>query len=104
MKNITVKLACVVLALSASQLTLAAESKTVEPVLSLSSQSSFYNNLKTFTGKSVVLVLNNGVKVKGQVKSLSKGIVHIEMLGNKSFYDAVVKINDISAIQAKVRK
>ncbi len=103
MKNITVKLACVVLALSASQLTLAAESKTVEPV-SLSSHSSFHNNLKTFTGKSVVLVLNNGAKVKGKVKSLSKGIVHIEMLGNKSFYDAVVKINDISAIQAKVRK
>jgi hypothetical protein len=41
--------------------------------------------------------------LQGYVKSVGSGLLHLEKLAGKDFYDALLRIEDISAIEAKFR-
>jgi hypothetical protein len=60
-------------------------------------------NLNTFMGKDVHLLLRSGQTVQGYVKSVGDHFLHLEKLAGRDFYDALVRIDDISAIEAKFR-
>ncbi len=60
-------------------------------------------NLKTFLGRDVHLLLRSGQTVQGYVKSVGDHFVHLEKIAGKDFYDALVRIDDISAVEAKFR-
>jgi hypothetical protein len=64
---------------------------------------SMKDNLKAYTGKDVVIHLKSGKTLQGYVKSVGNDFVHLEKLAEKDFYDALVRIDDISAIEAKFR-
>lgn len=65
---------------------------------------SMADNIKTFTGKDVVVHLKSGKTVQGYVKSVSNTLLHVEKLaGGRDFYDALIRVEDISAIEAKFR-
>jgi small nuclear ribonucleoprotein (snRNP)-like protein len=64
---------------------------------------SMKDNLKMYTGKDVVVHLRSGKTLEGYVKSVGNDFVHLEKLAEKDFYDAFVRIDDISAIEAKFR-
>ena len=50
------------------------------------------------TGKQVELHLKSGDKIIGKVKEVGAKSVHITALTGQEFYDAVVALEDISAV------
>ncbi len=49
-------------------------------------------------GQKVELVLNSGEHVSGTVKAVGSKAVHIGAITGKEFYDAVVALDDVSAV------
>ena len=65
---------------------------------------SLVDNLKSFMGKNIFIHLNSGNTLQGNVKAVGNGLVHLEKLTGKDFYDALIRIEEISAIEAKFRE
>jgi hypothetical protein len=83
-----------------------AEAKKPTPVEGARFDVSFplKENLKTFQGKDVHLLLRSGQTIQGYVKTVGDHFVHLERLaGGRDFYDALVRMDDISAMEAKFR-
>jgi len=82
-----------------------AEGKKASPVEGAAFDTSFTlkDNLKTFIGKDVYVHLRSGKTLQGHVKSVGDHFLHLEKLAGKDFYDALVRIDDISAIEARFR-
>ena len=64
---------------------------------------SLADNIKNFSGKDVFVHLRSGKTVQGYVKSVGNGLIHLEKLSGRDFYDALIRTEDISAIEAKFR-
>ena len=64
---------------------------------------SIKDNLKTYVGKDVLIHLRSGKSFQGYVKSIGDHFVHLEKLSGREFYDALIRIEDISAIETKFR-
>lgn len=64
---------------------------------------SFADNLKPYVGKDVIVHLRSGKTIQGYVKSVGNGLLHLEKLAGRDFYDALIRMEDISAIEAKFR-
>jgi hypothetical protein len=66
------------------------------------------DNIKTILEKEidlpVKLRLKSGAELSGTVARVGNGVVQIAEIGGMEFYDAVVNIDDISAVLFKVRK
>jgi hypothetical protein len=65
---------------------------------------SLADNLKGYTGKDVVVHLKSGDTLQGYVKAVGNNLVHLEKLAGKDFYDALIRIEEISAMEAKFRE
>jgi small nuclear ribonucleoprotein (snRNP)-like protein len=65
--------------------------------------SSLKDNLKIYLGKDVLIHLRSGKTFQGYVKSVDDNFAHLEKLSGKDFYDVLIRIEDISAIEAKFR-
>jgi hypothetical protein len=65
---------------------------------------SLFDNLKSYTGKDVVVHLKSGDTLQGYVKAVGNNLVHLEKLAGKDFYDALIRIEEISAMEAKFRE
>ncbi|HEX2966472.1 MAG TPA: hypothetical protein VHO84_11845 [Syntrophorhabdaceae bacterium] len=61
------------------------------------------DNVKGFIGRDVYLHLKSGKTFQGYVKSVSNGLVHLEKIAGREFYDVLISIPDISAVEAKFR-
>jgi small nuclear ribonucleoprotein (snRNP)-like protein len=66
--------------------------------------SSIKDNLKTYVGKDVVIHLRSGKSLQGYVKAIGDHLVHLEKLSGRDFYDTLIRIEDITAIEAKFRE
>ena len=64
---------------------------------------SIKDNLKIYAGKDVVIHLRSGKSFQGYVKAIGDHFVHLEKLSGRDFYDALIRIEDITAIEAKFR-
>jgi hypothetical protein len=64
---------------------------------------SLADNIKNFSGKDVFVHLRSGKTVQGYVKSVGNVLIHLEKLSGRDFYDALIRIEDISAIEVKFR-
>ena len=65
---------------------------------------SMKENLKAYIGKDVLIHLRSGKTFQGYVKAVGDQAVHLEKLaGGRDFYDALIRIDDISAIETKFR-
>jgi hypothetical protein len=78
-------------------------SATAVPGAKFDVSSSIKDNLKTYVGKDVLVHLRSGKTFQGNVKSVGDHFVHVEKLFGRDFYDALIRIDDISAIEAKFR-
>ena len=65
---------------------------------------SLADNLKGFIGKHVYLHLKSGKILQGYVKTVGYSLIHLEKLAGKDFYDALISIEEISAIEAQFRE
>lgn len=64
---------------------------------------SMEDNLKSFLGKKISVTLDSGKTFTGFVKAVGNHLLHLEKLNAKEFYDALLRIEDISAIETKFR-
>ena len=61
-------------------------------------------NLTSLTGKQVTLHLVSGDTLAGKVKAVNDQMLHLEKLERKEFFDALILIRDISAIETRFLK
>jgi len=61
------------------------------------------DNLKSLVGKDVYVHLRSGDTQQGYVKAVGDKQVHLEKLAGKDFYDALIRLEDVSAIEVKFR-
>ncbi|SPD76281.1 conserved exported hypothetical protein [uncultured Desulfobacterium sp.] len=66
--------------------------------------SSLEDNLKALVGKNVSVTVGTGQTLSGILKAVGKDLIHLEKLdGGRDFFDALIRIEDISTIEAKFR-
>lgn len=82
------------------------EARSVVPVEGAKFDTSFplADNLKIYKGKNVFVHLKSGKTLQGYVKAVGNNLVHLEKLKGKDFYDALIRIEEINAIEAKFRE
>ena len=76
---------------------------TAVPGAKFKASFSMKENLKAYIGKDVLIHLRSGKTFQGYVKAVGDQAVHLEKLSGRDFYDALIRIEDISAIEAKFR-
>jgi hypothetical protein len=54
-------------------------------------------------GKKLVFQMDTGVNMEGIVSKVGESLVHVSNISTGEFYDAVVRIDKISAVLFKVR-
>lgn len=65
--------------------------------------SSMTDNLKALTGKKVSIHLTGGKTLTGVVKEVGNGLVHLEKIEGREFFDALVHIGSIEALDTRFR-
>ena len=65
---------------------------------------SLNDNLNIYTGKDVTIHLRSGKSFQGYVKSVGNHFIHLEKLAGRDFYDALIRIEDICAVEARFRQ
>jgi hypothetical protein len=94
---------CAVL-LSVSCMVAAAPSLPAEEAkYELKAASTMKDVLHESLGKRVIVRLESGENLEGTVMKVGDNVVHIAKLSGRDFYDAVVRIDRISAVVFKVR-
>jgi hypothetical protein len=78
----------------------------IEPIegMSYSTDASLADNLKSLVGKKITVTLISGSSFTGNVKTVGTHLVHLEKLVGKEFYDALIRIENIEAIDARFRE
>ncbi len=64
---------------------------------------SLEDNLKSFVGKRVYVTLDSGKTFVGIVKEVGNHLIWLEKLEGKEFFDALIRINSITAIDTRFR-
>ncbi len=73
------------------------------PGLAYDVNTSLADNLKGLIGKKVHVTLANGATLTGNVKAVSNELLHLEKLEEKEYFDALVRIAEIGAIDTRFR-
>ena len=61
------------------------------------------DNLVILKGKQITVYLSSGPTVTGIVKEVKNNLLHLEQITMKEFYDVVIRIDNIIAVEAQVR-
>lgn len=65
---------------------------------------SMRDNLEMFIGKNVYVTLRSGKTYQGYLKSTGDHFIHLEKIASKDFFDALIRMEDISAIEVQFRR
>ena len=65
--------------------------------------SSMTDNLKSLIGKKVYVSLDSGTTFAGYVKEIGDHLLHLEKLDGKDYFDALLRIENINAIDTRFR-
>ena len=71
--------------------------------ISYNVNSSLSDNLKSLVGKKVSVTIVSGKTLSGFVKEVGIHLIHLEKLEGKDYFDALIRIENISAIEAMFR-
>ncbi|MFC1798773.1 hypothetical protein ACFLZL_03100 [Thermodesulfobacteriota bacterium] len=72
--------------------------------ISYNVNSSIADNLKSLIGKKVSVTTASGKTLSGFVKEVGIHLIHLEKLAGKEYFDALIRIENISAIEVMFRK
>lgn len=86
----------ILLAVALTAATLA--SSLAGPAFSPEPQESLSSPLQKQMGQRIELRLNSGEKISGKLESVGQNVVHLSALGGMELFEAVVVIDDISAV------
>lgn len=79
-----------------------AKSKPIKG-MNYNANTSLAQNLKMLTGKTVRIALSSGQTFTGTIKAVGNNLVHLEKLVGKEYYDALIRLEKIQAIDARFR-
>ena len=65
---------------------------------------SMKDNIKPLVGKKVYIHLDSGTTLSGYIKEVGDHLIHLEKLDRKDFFDALIKVDHIIAIDTQFRK
>lgn len=65
---------------------------------------SLSDNLRRLSGKRIRVTLNSGIQLTGTVRDIGNDLVHLEKIENRDFFDALIRIDSINAIDTRFRK
>jgi hypothetical protein len=85
-----------------SKVALAAEPESKEAV-QFNVNTSLADNLAVLKGKTVTVSLSSGQTITGMVGDVKGNLLHLVKLSQKDFYDALIVIDHIGAIETRVR-
>ncbi len=71
--------------------------------MSYNVNSSLADNLKSLVGKKVSVTVVSGKTFYGFVKEVGIHLIHLEKIEGNDFFDALIRIENISAIEAMFR-
>jgi small nuclear ribonucleoprotein (snRNP)-like protein len=71
--------------------------------MSYNVNSSLADNLKSLVGKKVSVTIVSGKTLSGFVKEVGIHLIHLEKLEGKEYFDALIRIENVSAIEAMFR-
>jgi len=74
-----------------------------QPDFDLESTMALASTLAKYVGKRVTVHLKAGHELTGTVTKVGQTAVHLSELTGKEFFDAVVRLDDISALVIRVR-
>jgi len=69
--------------------------------MSYNVNASLEDNLKSLIGKKVLVTCVSGVTFSGFVKEVGNHLIHLEKLGGKDYFDALIRIENICAVEAQ---
>ena len=72
--------------------------------MSYNVNASLQDNLKSLVGKKVIVTCVSGKTIAGSVKQVANHLIHLENLDGKEYFDALIRIENICAIEAQFRK
>ena len=52
---------------------------------------------------SVFIILKNGKEYTGKILNVSLFSFHLQLHGSRSYYDAIIRIDDVSSVEFQVR-
>jgi len=61
------------------------------------------DNLIALKEKTVTVCFSSGQTMTGVVKEVQNNLLHLEKLSQKDFYDALIRVDQIVAIEVRVR-
>lgn len=65
---------------------------------------SLADNVKNYMGKEVIVHLKSGTTLQGSVKAVGDSFVHLEKLADRDFYDGLIRIDEIAALETRCRE
>ena len=65
---------------------------------------SLEDNLKSLIGKKVYVSLDSGKTLAGFIKAVGNHLIHLEKLDGKDFFDSLIRIENICAIDVRFRE
>lgn len=65
---------------------------------------SIKDNLQAWMGKDVLIHLRSGKTLQGYVKSVGEHLVHLEKISGRDFYDALIRMEDITVVEGRFRE
>jgi hypothetical protein len=77
--------------------------REVKELVKLNAGIPIEDNLIALKGRSVTVILLSGTQITGIVKEVKNNQLHLERLSLKEFFDALIRIDHISAIEARVK-
>ena len=84
----------------------AVQARSITPVegAKFDTVSSIKDNLKAHIGKDVVIHVRSGKSFQGQVKAIGDHLIHLEKIAGRDFYDALIRLEDVTTVETKFRE
>ena len=83
-----------------------AQARSITPVegAKFDTAGSMNDNLKSLMDKDVVIHVRSGKTFQGRVKAIGDHLIHLEKLSGRDFFDALIRLEDVTAIEIKFRE
>ena len=70
----------------------------------ISKDDTIHSVVQRYVGQKVTVKLGSGDELTGRVEMVGEHVVHLAELSGKEFYDAVIDLDDITAIIFRARE
>jgi hypothetical protein len=77
--------------------------KQAKDAPSFTLSASFRDNLVMSQGQFAYVTLKSGNTLSGDIKEVKNGLLHLEKIEGRDYFDALIRVEDISAFEIQFR-